>query len=381
MTCYLHIGTPKTATKTIQLFLENNREQLKQDGFAYLRGKNDYRSFYRFTMLAYPLTRRDRYTMMEQISTEEEFKNFKQRVFSEIKAECTRTLGGRKDLSVIISSEIIQTNLVAQEDLLRLKEVLHGLGLDDIRIVVYLRNQPDFVNALFSTLVKMGEVANEPVGPEHPDSWVCDHRLTIERFSAVFGEKSIIPRLFHRSRLTDGCVIHDFCQAVGIPLGSRYVLPGNENESLSGLGASLLSRVNRRVPAFVNGKVNPLRGNIVGRFNPHFLKPKYQMPEELEGRYKQAFAASNEWVRQNYFPALTLLFPDEPRTVQVPVSATGAELDAIAGFLGEVWVHFNRCKMENKSLLQTTRRSRRVIQGLIILAVILLVACVMQLAW
>lgn len=35
MTAYVHIGTPKTGTTTIQTFMAKNNEALKQKGFLY----------------------------------------------------------------------------------------------------------------------------------------------------------------------------------------------------------------------------------------------------------------------------------------------------------------------------------------------------------
>jgi hypothetical protein len=381
MKCFLHIGTPKTATKTIQSFLESNRTQLKQHGFAYLRGKSDYRSYYRFVMLAYPPSRRDRYTLLQNIKTDEELEKFQRDMFIEAQKELVRTVRGRKDLSVIISSELFQGVLITHDDLLRLKEVLYRLGFDDIQVVVYLRNQPEFADSLFSTWIKLGSVDTQFVAPEHPLADVCDHRKTIERFSAVFGEKAILPRIFHRSRLKEGCIIRDFCDAIGIPVDSSYRFPNRENESLSSLGVSLLRRVNALVPPFVDTGENLLRRGIEKKFTTHFSQTKYSMPRDLSVRYEEAFAGSNEWVRQHYFPALPSLFPKEHLHKENPVVASDAELDAIANYIGDVWVKYARFRQENKHLLKVDRIRLRVIKTLIGLSVFLTLACAALLIW
>lgn len=381
MKCILHIGTPKTATKSIQSFLESNRVQLKQQGFAYLRRQEDFSSFYRFVMLAYPLGRRDRYTLLEHIKTDEEMKSFQRKVFAQVKDELRHTVEGRKDLSVIISSELIQSQLVSAQEVLHLKEILQALGFDEFRLVVYLRNQPEFVNSIFSTFIKMGAIVEQPISPDHPDAVLCDHRKTIERFSAVFGESAIIPRLFHKARLKDGCIIHDFCSAVGISLDASFTMLGRENESLSNLGVALLRRLNTQVPSFNEKGVNPLRGNIVNVLCARFAESKYAMPTEIAEWYRTAFAASNEWVRLHFFPELPSLYPEDPLPKGIPVSATEAELDAVAGFMGDVWIKFARCRLENKQLLQVNRRRLRLVKGLIGLSVFLALACAAFLVW
>jgi hypothetical protein len=375
MRCYLHVGTEKTATKTIQSFLDVNRRRLKQEGFVYpaYRPKRDD-NYWCHALLGYNPGHRDEFTQFEHIHTAQELECFQRR-------ECARLQrslrGGSKgaEQALILSSELFQSRLTSRDELLRLKETLTRLGVDRFSIVVYLRNPSELINSHYSTVIKTGGVNELPSLPEHPYAHnLCNHQATMERFSDVFGEDALIPRLFDKTTLKDGSVIHDFCEAVGIPMDDTYQIPEDANESLSAFGVHLLRRVNVQLPRFDSAwELNPWRGNILAYFSGQFTDSKYVMPDWLWTRYDEAFAASNEWVRARYFPARTSLFPqrNHPKETLLPIA--DAEMDRMADFVVSIWRAHRKLVIRRKQLLKIYQRFA---VGIVVLLVVGVVSAI-----
>jgi hypothetical protein len=357
MRCYLHIGTEKTATKTIQSFLDVNRLRLRADGFVYpdYRKKRDD-NYWCHALLGYNPDHRDEFTQFEHIRTKQELLNFQR---SETR-RLQRSIGQSAKVSgqaLILSSELFQSRLTSREELLRLKESLERLGVDHFSIVVYLRNPAELINSHYSTVIKTGGVNELPFPPEHPYAYnLCNHQATLERFRDVFGEEALIPRVFDSATLKKGSVIHDFCEAVGIPLNDAYQIPEDANESLSAWGVQILRRVNRQIPRFdPNGKLNPWRGNILTYFSEHFTESKYAMPESLWKQYDEVFAASNEWVRNRYFPDRPTLFPQKKYPRESCVHASDQELDRLAQFVVALWRTHRKNVLRRKRMIKFGR--------------------------
>ena len=379
MRCYLHIGTEKTATKTIQSFLDINRQHLRKDGFIYpaYRKKRDD-NYWCHALMAYNLDHRDEYTQFEHIRSEKTLLRF-QRLERE-RLERALVGGGKMpdERTLILSSELFQSRLTRREELLRLKESLHSLGVDRFYIVVYLRNPAELINSHYSTVIKTGGVNELPFLPEHPYAHtICHHQATLERFQDVFGEEALIPRIFDGSALKDGSVIHDFCGAVGIPLDNTYQIPKDENESLSSFGVHLLRRVNVQIPRFESsGKLNPWRGNILAYFSTQFTDSKYVMPDWLWTRYDEAFATSNEWVRNRFFQDRASLFPRRPPPKETLLHVSENEMDRLAGFVVALWLAQRKHVIRHKRLLKISRRCAIVI--IVLLVAVLFFGTIMK---
>lgn len=88
-----------------------------------------------------------------------------------------------------------------------------------------MRNPAETANSLYSTAIKAGFLAASPPPPDQLYyNNICNHRKTLERFSAVFGEEAIIPRIFDRADFKGGSLMEDFFEAIGIP-GATILIP------------------------------------------------------------------------------------------------------------------------------------------------------------
>ena len=335
MKCFLHIGTEKTATTTIQKFFDINRDNLLSKGFIYTKtaGSTNNRAL---PVAAYDQCRRDDFTKQLCINSDHELLAFQQKTIQSLRREIKAF---RKDDSTIIfSSEHIQSRLTSIEEIERLREIICDLGIADISVVVYLRRPADIANSLYSTAIKAGKhLEASPLPKQRYWNNVCNHKNTIENFSSVFGDSAIIPRLFDKDEFTNGSIIDDILNVIGIPNDHLYEIPNKANESLSLTGIDLLRHLNKTIPRFIGNRPNPVRANLVGYIEKHFSDGKYVMPSYLYKEYDSEFQKSNDWVKEKYFPHKENLFskeiPDEMATDKIP----DTELKKIADFITSIW--------------------------------------------
>lgn len=333
MDLHLHIGTEKTGTTTVQSFLARNRVLLARNGVFVPRslGSDNHR---KLPVLAYDPDFTDEFLRHEGLVEPDLRHAALARWTAAFDAERTAS----KAQAAVISSEHLQSRLRSDSAVARLRDFL-APRFGRIRVVIYLRDPFATVLSGLSTAIKYGGTGDRVPGPANV-YWhnLVNHRQTLERWGAVFGRDNLKVRLFDRAALEGGDLIADFIAACGLP-DLDYQRPERLNESLSGLGMALMARVNRRVPVFLeDGTPNPARGDITGMFETHFTEGAAFCPADgMQARYREAFAASNHWVRCEFFPDRDRLF-----TPVVPPPATALpkpdELDRIAAMIADMWL-------------------------------------------
>lgn len=338
MKCFLHIGTEKTATTTIQNFLDINRNILLDNGFIYTEsaGKTNNRSL---PVAAYDLAYRDDFTKFNGINSDQDLLKLQRKIISNLDNEIKNKSKRIKDnIKIILSSEHIQSRLTKKNDISRLKIILNDLGIDTIYIILYIRNPAETANSLFSTSIKYGSTEKIPPGPKnYYYNNICNHMHTLKKFGEIFGKSFLIPKIFHKSEFKNGSIIDDFCEIIGIPLSEKFKIPKDLNLSLSSTGINILRRINVKIPMFTENKVNPLRENIASYIERFFSDSKYIMPDYLWDQYNEEFSTSNEWVRKNFFPEKKSLFPNDFSKKESHQDFTDQQLDNISNLIIEIW--------------------------------------------
>ena len=312
MKCVLHVGTEKTATTTLQHLFDRNRGWLLNNGVAYTRAAGETNNW-RLAVAAYDDDRHDDRSIDAGLSDAASRSQFSRRLVADLGAELQEAaeLGAER---VLFSSEHLHARLATSSELHRLAGLLERLGVTETVVVVYLRDPVAVAASLHSTRVKHGATARHPPPPEASYYRnVCDHRNTIERWGA-FG--TVVPRLFEPDALVDGSVVADMLDVLGLTADADWMADHQRprNRSLSRAGIEVLSRINEQVPYAVNGVLNPVHRGLVEAFERHSSGDPYQLPALRAEQYREAFAASNEWVRQRFFPQRRHLFPSEDPT-------------------------------------------------------------------
>lgn len=335
MKFFVHIGTEKTGTTTIQSFLRLNREKLKRKGYIYTKSAGDENNR-ALPVAAYNQERRDDFTKANYINTNKDLLAFQDDLIKKIKDEISKA--NVEDPIFLFSSEHIQSRLTEFSEIQKLKEILKELGASDIYIIVYLRRPAEIANSLYSTALKSGHVWTQPPLPEqHYMKNLCDHKNTMQKFGAVFGDNYVIPRLYSKHELVNRSVIDDFLYVIGAKLDDVYAIPENKNISLSFLGTRLLRKINESIPFFINDKPNPFRSDLVSYIEDCFRDSKYCMPAHFYKLYDTEFHDSNEWLRKKYFPEKNRLFTDEITLREDKSKITDDEIEQIAHCISSIW--------------------------------------------
>lgn len=329
----LHIGTPKSGTSTIQRFLKQNRALLQENGVHVPQslGKGNHRrlaaAFLNDDIVDYLFRRLNLQDRADRIAAKRQWK-----------ADLRTEIEAQPCSHVVMSSEHLQSGLHEPEAIRALSDYLQPL-FSDIHIILYIRDPLDTVVSLYSTGVKSGSTrAGIPLPP--PNYWanVVNHKATIQRWQANLAPAKLKVRLFQKDDFVKGDLLADFISAAELP-ELDYKRPKRVNESLDRLGLGLLRRLNKDIPMVLpNGKVNPHRGNIKTVFEAHFNGGAPFLPSaEAVATYDTAFADSNDWVRQTFFPDREHLFPPKPRDIATEEELASDDLDQVAAFIADLW--------------------------------------------
>lgn len=309
MTAYVHIGTEKTGTTSIQEFLMSNREIfLKKDIlYSYAIGNNG--SQWDFTFLAYSGIKRDLYCLSRKIDTMCKFLQHKNRIISDLKVEIQKT----KCKNILISSEHLSSRLQDTKEIREVLNILYSLGFKNIKIIIYLREQSSEVVSAFSTAIKSGSDISSI--QRNPDKYIRGkYNLLLLKWIEVFGKENIIVKLFDKNEFYQGDLLKDFIYSIGLEWDDKFIIPPKQNETLDLMGIEILKRINEHLPWRVENKINYLRGDLSTYICKHFQNSKdphlkFKPPKEIIQSYIDYFEESNEWVRKEFFPHKEKLFP------------------------------------------------------------------------
>lgn len=257
MTIHFHIGMPKTGTTALQRFLAANRDRLGKLGYAYpsFLGEENHKK-----LAAYALE------MDTVVPLKMELKLVDKAGITAFKTNLDMVF--RQEISAsgdyIFSNEHCTTYLYTEVELQRLKALVTSTG-QKVRLILYIREPVAFHASRFSTNLIQGRTAAlQKVGPKVLLKFY-DYEAIAGLWSRVFGRDSLTIRIFARDALVGGDIRRDFCTVLGLEeraLDFEYATNPNANRSVDYLVASFLLEFNKRVPRFVDNKVNPLRGEV-----------------------------------------------------------------------------------------------------------------------
>jgi hypothetical protein len=223
---YLHIGTEKTGTKSVQKFMEMNRERLRDIGVLYplTPGNSNHMAI---AAVAQIETKVGELPRKFDIETEERHKAFR----DELKRKLTRELAESKCSKVIISSEHCSSRLRSDVDVSYLHDFLSPL-FETVHILVYLRRQDDFLLSTYSTEVKSGRTYRLGIPNARAIKDRYDYWELLSRWVRIFGREQLICRKYSIDFLAGGSIIDDLLQIIGLDAGAPFERPKKLNESL-----------------------------------------------------------------------------------------------------------------------------------------------------
>ncbi|MGN5492949.1 hypothetical protein [Campylobacter coli] len=296
MTAYIHIGTPKTGTTSIQKFITLNLDLFLQQGMVYPKTfcvNNQH------AKIAY---------IIKNMKSDFNFWLNQEVVF------LRNEISENKKYIFLFSSEMISLYINESYTLIRLKELFNWLGFKNIKCILYLRSNDEYMISHSSQNIKCGLGVYYKRKAEFCTSMGMHMYKTIcKNYINVFGKENIIVRLFDKNEFYQGDLLKDFIHSIGLEWDNKFRIPERENETLDLIGFELQGRLNKLGCGW-NNKINSTMEFSEKYFTSKDPHLKFQPAKEVTQSYMDYFEESNEWVRKEFFPHKERLFPKKDLT-------------------------------------------------------------------
>jgi hypothetical protein len=352
---YLHIGTEKTGTTSVQRFFRTNRDLLARSGVLYpvAPGNENHSGL---AVAAQKLSRRGPLRKLKGVQSAEEAREFRSTLMEDLAGEFS--IGRYR--TVVMSGEHCSSRLLDDAEVQWLKNALTPF-FDNIHIVVYIRRQDDYLLSTYSTSIKSGATRELSFPPERLIQSRYDHWELLSRWARIFGRERIVCRKFERSALKSQDIVDDFLSVVGIDPALELVRPDHVNESLDAESLEFLRLFNKHIPRIANNGLNPDRNNVVPLLSRMSQGPLITLADDELARFMALFRQSNRQVAEEYFggarensddPLFEARTDTRPRTPRA-VLTVGRAVEICAGLWQE----------KQAQLERVTERARRRASG------------------
>lgn len=189
---WLHIGSPKTGTTSLQGFLNDNQGQLRDSA-----GLN-YMDAGRVNIAHNRLATQARVGEAEPI-------------FNKIIAEADAA----PEMGHVISSEMLFNLYTTRKFVQAVPNAMRG---GRTQVICYVRRQDAYLEALYKQLLKNGRIAPDRAAFLAEARRMVSYDLVLDAYAEVFGAENILVRPFSRDRLAQGDVVFDFAQQLGFEI-------------------------------------------------------------------------------------------------------------------------------------------------------------------
>jgi hypothetical protein len=283
---YIHIGVPKTGTKSIQYALSDNRDTLLAHGINSLpAGPNHGPAL--LSLLRDDPHRTSR-NILRHLETPEKTASFNASTTYLIKKAMARNVCGK----MLISGEGL-SDLSAAE-IQRLKALLDPYAAN-YRIIVYVRDPYEFANSAFLQRLKSGSTLDNP----RMKLPLPEYRNKLQTYIDAFGRENVDIRIFDRRRFVGGDLISDFLAALDEPPElARSLNVEHANQSMSHEAAAILSETNAAVPVLINRRANRARAFVFHTYIAGIEGERFAIDPQRYLEYEPEISSDIEWLNQ-----------------------------------------------------------------------------------
>jgi hypothetical protein len=320
-TCILHIGTEKTGSTSLQTFFGLNRTILADSGYFVPRSltfPSDDLVLNHGQLAIISMNDEKFHDDLRRgfrIFDRNDLDQARRDLFTSFSEEVTAISCGCH--TVILSSEQCHSRLVTSEEVQNLKDVLDYF-CETYRIVVYLRPQHELAMSQYGMFLANGIYDIDMFPPLPPPRGYAkeiytnrayfDYRALLDRWSLVFGEDALYPRIYAVDALPGNDVVLDFTADFFLIGRGALVSPPRRNANMSARGQALLVSFYRSfgdVGRFGSGMLRErIRNAVLERFPGPGRTPT--RPEVAA--FLRQFAEDNEMIRSRWFPQRRHLF-------------------------------------------------------------------------
>lgn len=307
--CYLHIGTEKTGSTTIQRYLEKNREALIKQSHYYpkclgpQRGSHYYLSVYCRNDNIF-----DDLRIISGVTNAVELEEFRVKLLKNIDMEFNE-----QDCQYLhISCENFQSRFLAIDTIEKLKLILDKY-VDTFEVLCYIRPQHEVAISLYSTDMKLGGTTDSPLPKVEKNNHYYNYNDMLQKWEFVFGLNNVKVRIFDKESLLNNDLLTDYCHTTGINKSNLTDIE-KENESLDSSALLFLKEFNHYLPRIKDGQETGFRRNIASIFETLFSGTSQFVTKSDAERFYNIFKNSNCDLikRHSYLKALSPDFEKYP---------------------------------------------------------------------
>lgn len=197
--------------------------------------------------------------------------------------------------TLLISNEHLHSRIHTLKEAQQVVDLV-APHVERIEGLIYLRRQDRLAISLHSTRLKLDSGSSADIFPRTPSTLRYYNYLGLaDLWESALGEGNLRLRRFDSTHLKDGDLLADYLSAAGLPgdVLNDCKRPKPLNESLSPEAQTFLELFNRRVPRYINGDLNPMRGSIVSILEKHFPGSKPTLSRQKAVEFYEQFVESN----------------------------------------------------------------------------------------
>lgn len=296
MKIFLHIGTEKTGTTSIQSYLVDNRELLRQHKIMYSKVLGDPNNI-RLSIALQNTDKIDDSRVHAKLTKKEDILTFREKLRQDIKEE----IALQNPDALVISSEHLSSRMNKEEEVKRLKIFLNELS-DDVTIIIYIRRQDKFFESLYSTAIKKGNVMDFSFPNKGQEREDFHYNRMLILWENIFGINNIKVKIFDKNKLYQHDIISDFIDTLKLPLLHKPESSKRENTSFGRKKLAFLKEFNTFVPEIIKQRTNPIRGNIEELLEKVDINDEsIQMTNVEKSAFLERFEDGNRQIAKRYF--------------------------------------------------------------------------------
>ncbi|MCP4361006.1 MAG: hypothetical protein GY796_23615 [Chloroflexi bacterium] len=196
---YIHVGTHKTGSTAIQHALRQNQFALREENLVFLPLPGNVRSLMLLKELDYDIIELFKRELNRQVTYNQKKEGEGVRFLMSWEGFSGNPLSGYKNAGIVAE---------------HLKKITDYM---DVRIIVYLRRQDDFLESLYTQKIHEGESYTFQSFIETYSTSLFDWERFLHCYSEHFGKENVIARRYDKAFLPESdSLLKDFSQVVGI---------------------------------------------------------------------------------------------------------------------------------------------------------------------
>ncbi len=211
VTIYLHIGTHKTGTTSIQAFLDRNRAKLRTlglDVYVPRWRQASHLELFEFSQR----TERDSFKKLRTGKTISD--RFRRSVTRNVQKQIRNCYSGK----ILFTSEDL--SLLRYPDEFEKLKILFGSHAGETKVVLFLREIEEFKRSWRHIIARRGDLifdgSKDSILYTGDDSWVFDREALVKAYLQAFGSDNLVVKSYDEAVKNDGNVLPEFLRTVGI---------------------------------------------------------------------------------------------------------------------------------------------------------------------